>query len=39
MHKTMGRGHYTVELPRPVTEGVANRFNNLFQWFNQGPQP
>jgi hypothetical protein len=39
MHKTMGRGHYTVELPKPVTPEVADRFNNLFQWQNQGPRP
>jgi hypothetical protein len=39
MHKTMGRGHYTVELPRPVTQDVADRFNSLFQWVNQGSQP
>lgn len=37
MYKTMGRGHYTVELPRPVTQEVADRFNNLFSWINQGP--
>jgi len=39
MHKTMGRGHYTVELPRPVTPDIADRLNNLFQWINQGSQP
>ena len=36
MHKTMGKGHYTVELPKPVTPEVADRFNNLFQWENRG---
>lgn len=39
MHKTMGRGHFTVELPKPVTPEIADQFNTLFQWFNQGPGP
>lgn len=35
MHKTLGRGHYTIELPQPVTPEVAAHFNALFQWLNQ----
>jgi hypothetical protein len=38
MYKTMGRGHYTVGLPKPVTPEVAERFHNAFDaggWVNQ----
>ena len=29
------KSHFTVELPKPVTQEVADLFNSLFQWFNQ----
>lgn len=32
LHKTMGRGHYTVELPAPVTAVIARRFTGFFEW-------
>jgi hypothetical protein len=30
IHKTLGKGHYTIELPSPVTQDVADRFNRVF---------
>jgi len=30
IHKTLGRGHYTIELPNPVTQQVADAFNRVF---------
>lgn len=31
VHKTGGEGHYTVELPKPVTKEVADQFNSVFK--------
>ena len=31
VHKTLGPGHYTVELPEPVTQEVADLFNLIFR--------
>jgi hypothetical protein len=31
VHKTLGPGHYTVELPEPVTQDVADLFNMIFR--------
>jgi hypothetical protein len=36
MFKTMGRGHYTVRLPKPVTDEVAASFNGLFRQLPTG---
>jgi hypothetical protein len=30
IYKTLGRGHYTIELPNPVTQEVADTFNRVF---------
>jgi hypothetical protein len=30
VYKTLGKGHYTIELPKPVTQEVADRFNRVF---------
>lgn len=30
VHKTAGPHHYTVELPKPVTQDVADLFNLIF---------
>lgn len=31
VHKTGGPEHYTIELPKPVTKEVAERFNSVFR--------
>lgn len=30
VYKTLGKGHYTIELPQPVTQEVADTFNCVF---------
>ena len=30
IYKTLGKGHYTIELPSPVTQEVADTFNRVF---------
>lgn len=30
IYKTLGKGHYTIELPNPVTQQVADTFNRVF---------
>lgn len=30
VYKTLGKGHYTIELPNPVTQQVADTFNRAF---------
>jgi SEC-C motif/Pretoxin HINT domain len=30
IYKTLGKGHYTIELPSPVTQQVADAFNRVF---------
>lgn len=30
IYKTLGKGHYTIELPNPVTQEVADTFNRVF---------
>ncbi|MBL8234642.1 MAG: RHS repeat-associated core domain-containing protein, partial [Bryobacterales bacterium] len=30
VHNTLGKGHRTVELPKPVTQQIADAFNKLF---------
>lgn len=30
IYKTLGRGHYTIELPSPVTQEIADTFNRVF---------
>jgi hypothetical protein len=30
IYKTLGKGHYTIELPNPVTQEVTDTFNRVF---------
>lgn len=30
VHQTLRKGHYTIELPNPVTQQVADTFNRVF---------